>query len=365
VITVARRPDGRIGPKVRPGAANVRAPAPWNGVMLERGSETDMAITIALGGDTMLGRGVADEIATAGPYGLFDDVVRQTFAGADLRVLNLECCVSRRGRPWQAPGRPFHFRAPPEAVSALTELGVDCVTLANNHALDFGTDALDDTLGYLSRAGIRTVGAGRNRAEARRPAVLRAGGTSVAVIGLTDHPADYAATQNNPGVAYAPLNEGVPGWLTDQIREAARAHDVVLVTPHWGPNLTTAPLNHLRRAARTFVAAGATLVAGHSAHVFHGVEGRVLYDLGDLIDDYATDAALRNDLGLLWLVTVEEEHVRVDALPLHLDYARTRTADRSERAWIRSRLSGACAEFATRVTERHGLLTAESERRSG
>jgi poly-gamma-glutamate capsule biosynthesis protein CapA/YwtB (metallophosphatase superfamily) len=317
-----------------------------------------MAITIALAGDTMLGRGVGDKIAAAGPYDLFDDEVRQAFAGADLRVLNLECCVSGRGRPWLAPGRPFHFRAPPEAVHALTELGVDCVTLANNHALDFGTEALADTLSHLSRAGISTVGAGRNRTEARSPAVLEAGGTSVAVIGLTDHPADYAATQNRPGVAYARLDEGVPGWLTDEIRQAARTHDVVLVTPHWGPNLTTAPLSHIRHAAETFVEAGATLVAGHSAHVFHGVHGRVIYDLGDLIDDYATDGTLRNDLGLLWLATIEEKQVRVRALPLRLEYARTRTADRSERTWIQNRLAEACEEFATEVTENHGLLTA-------
>jgi poly-gamma-glutamate capsule biosynthesis protein CapA/YwtB (metallophosphatase superfamily) len=132
---------------------------------------------------------------------------------------------------------------------------------------------------------------------------------------------------------------------------------VVLVTPHWGPNLTTAPLSHVRRAARTFVEAGATLVAGHSAHVFHGVHGRVLYDLGDFIDDYAADRTLRNDLGLLWLVTIEEERVRVKALPLRLEYARTRTADPSERAWVRARLADACAEFATEVTECHGLLT--------
>ena len=316
-----------------------------------------MAITIALAGDTMLGRGVGDEIAAAGTYGLFDDEVRRAFAGADLRVLNLECCVSRRGRPWYAPGRPFHFRAPPEAVGALTELGVDCVTLANNHALDFGAEALADTLGHLSRAGIRTVGAGRNREEARSPVVLKADDTSVAVIGVTDHPADYAATQNNPGVAYARLDEGVPGWLTDEIQEAARTHDVVLVTPHWGPNMTTAPLSHIRRAARSFVEAGATLVAGHSAHVFHGVQGRVLYDLGDLIDDYATDDTLRNDLGLLWLATIERKQVRVNALPLRLDYARTRTAGRSERTWIKNRLTRACEEFATEVTERNGLLT--------
>jgi poly-gamma-glutamate synthesis protein (capsule biosynthesis protein) len=70
-----------------------------------------MTVTIALGGDTMLGRGVADEITAHGPLGLFDTGIRDAFAAAELRVLNLECCVSSRGRPWDAPGKPFHFPA--------------------------------------------------------------------------------------------------------------------------------------------------------------------------------------------------------------------------------------------------------------
>jgi poly-gamma-glutamate capsule biosynthesis protein CapA/YwtB (metallophosphatase superfamily) len=316
-----------------------------------------MAITIALGGDTMLGRGVGARISARGPYGLFADEVRETFAAADLRVLNLECCVSRRGQEWAAPGRPFHFRAPPDAVGVLTDLGIDCVTLANNHAMDYGEVSLRDTLRHLSRAGIRAVGAGRDREEARTPAVLTAKDTSVAVLAVADHPADYAATEDAPGIAYAPLAEGVPPWLTDRIHDAAGAYDVVLVTPHWGPNMTTEPLDHVRKAADVFVEAGATLVAGHSAHVFHGVNGRILYDLGDLIDDYARDRRRRNDLGLLWLATIDGNDVDVRALPLHLDYAQTTTADQPGRSWIKERLSRACREFGTEVGERDGLLT--------
>ena len=81
--------------------------------------------------------------------------------------------------------------------------------------------------------------------------------------------------------------------------------DLVLVSPHWGPNMRAAPVPHVRRAAAALEAAGATLVAGHSAHVPQGASGRTLFDLGDFVDDYAVDAALRNDLGLLWLVTLD------------------------------------------------------------
>jgi poly-gamma-glutamate capsule biosynthesis protein CapA/YwtB (metallophosphatase superfamily) len=310
-----------------------------------------MAVTIALGGDTMLGRGVGDRIAATGPYGLFSAEVREIFNEADLSLLNLECCVSSRGRPWEAPGKPFHFRAPPEAVGVLTELGVDCVTLANNHALDFGYEALGDTLRHLTEAGIKAVGAGRNRKEARAPAVFDANGTTIAVIGVTDHPEDFAATEDHPGVAYARLSEGVPDWLTTMIRELAKTYDVVLVTPHWGPNMTTEPLPYVRRAAESLVAAGATLVAGHSAHVFHGVEGPILYDLGDLLDDYARDPNLRNDLGLAAVAKIDNRTVTVSAHPIHLGHCHTTTAEAGDRTWIKTRLETACEEFATEVQD--------------
>ncbi|RSN58106.1 CapA family protein [Actinomadura sp. WAC 06369] len=318
-----------------------------------------MSVTLALAGDTMLGRGVAERVA-ADPGGLFSAEVRDAVAGADLAVLNLECCVSDRGRRWDPAHKAFHFRAPPAAAEVLAGLGVDCVTLANNHALDYGPDALADTLGHLAAAGVRTVGAGRDRDEARAPAVLEAGGLRLAVVGVTDHPADFAAAPGRPGVAHADLGAGVPGWLLDLVRDLRASHDAVLVTPHWGPNMTSEPLPYVRRAAGALLEAGATLVAGHSAHVFHGVAGPVLFDLGDFIDDYAVDGLLRNDLGLLFRVALDGRGPSgVEAIPLRLDFARTRLADGADRAWIAGRLTEACAAFGTRVAARgaHGPLT--------
>ncbi|MGI5321605.1 CapA family protein [Actinomadura nitritigenes] len=310
-----------------------------------------MTVTVALAGDTMLGRGVAEEVAVAGPHGLFAQDVREIFHEADLALLNLECCVSARGRPWDAPGKPFHFRAPPDAVEALLDLGVDCVTLANNHALDFGPDALADTLAHLEAAGVRSVGAGPDVREARAPVVLEAGGLRIAVAGFTDHPADFAAGPGRPGVALADLERGVPAWLRDEIGELARTNDAVLVMPHWGPNMTGEPLRYVRRAAKDLVDAGASLVAGSSAHVFHGVAWPVLFDMGDFIDDYVVSELLRNDLGLLFLVTFGPDGPsRAEAVPLRLDFARTRLAGPADRAWIFERFTAACAEFGTAVT---------------
>ena len=311
-----------------------------------------MTVTVALAGDTMLGRGVARTLATTPPEALVAPEVRAVLGEADLVVLNLECCISERGRPWEAPGKPFFFRAPPRAVELLALLGADCVTLANNHALDYGFDALADTLNHLAAAGIAVVGAGANLDQARRPALLTAGGLRVAVIGITDHPADFAASPDRPGVAFADLGRQVPGWLVELVREAGAQADVTLVTPHWGPNMTAAPVRHVRRAAGALLDVGATLIAGHSAHVPHGVAGRVLYDLGDFLDDYRVDPRLRNDLGLLVLVTLDAAGpLRLEALPLKLEYCHTRLAAGEDAAWMRDRFRSACAALDTAVAE--------------
>jgi poly-gamma-glutamate synthesis protein (capsule biosynthesis protein) len=141
----------------------------------------------------------------------------------------------------------------------------------------------------------------------------------------------------------------VPDWVTT-FPEA----DAVLVTPHWGPNMTSEPPRYVQRAAHALLDAGATIVAGHSAHVFHGVAPRVLYDLGDFVDDYAVDRRLRNDLGLLFLVDLADD--RLEAIPLKLEFALTRLARDDDAAWIRRRFTQACAAFGTAVAEENGRL---------
>jgi poly-gamma-glutamate capsule biosynthesis protein CapA/YwtB (metallophosphatase superfamily) len=297
----------------------------------------------------MLGRGVAQRLADDPNHTPFAPELVDVIHEADRFVLNLECCISARGEP--TPGRIFHFRAPPWAAETLARLGVDCVTLANNHALDFGPDALFDTLSHLDAAGIRVVGAGTDVERARAPVVLESDGFRLAVIAFSDHPAEYAADADRPGIAYARLQDVIPVWLTTFPEVEA-----VLVAPHWGPNMTVEPAGYIRRAAHGLLEAGATLVAGHSAHVFHGVAPRVLYDLGDFIDDYRVDRRLRNDLGLLFLVDLAGD--RLEAIPLKLEFTHTRLATDDDAAWIKRRFTLACAAFGTEVAEENGRLVA-------
>jgi Bacterial capsule synthesis protein PGA_cap len=141
------------------------------------------------------------------------------------------------------------------------------------------------------------------------------------VVAFSDHPAEFAAAEGRAGIAYACV-PGAQRWVHRAIAAARQSADAVLVTPHWGPNMNTEPMRHVRAAAAGLLKAGATLVAGHSAHLFHGTGRAILHDLGDFLDDYATHPVLRNDLGLLWLLDLDNSGPRrVEALPLKLDYS--------------------------------------------
>lgn len=305
--------------------------------------------TLALAGDTMLGRGVAERLAAHPAAPLIAPEVAAHVATADAFVLNLECCISDRGARFPDPRKPFFFRAPPVAAERLAELGVDAVTLANNHALDYGPVALLDTLAYLNAAGVLAVGAASNQLGARASKVIPCGDLRVRLVGLSDHPPSYAAGPERPGIAFASLDSGLPDWVRDASHPGSDS-DAVLVMPHWGPNMVAEPGRRTRRAAEELLAAGATLIAGHSAHVFHGVAPNVLFDLGDFLDDYAAHPELRNDRGLLWLIDLDPHRAsRIRALPLALEFCFTRQASPAEADWILQRLKQLCGPFGTEV----------------
>jgi poly-gamma-glutamate capsule biosynthesis protein CapA/YwtB (metallophosphatase superfamily) len=316
-----------------------------------------MSPTIALGGDVMLGRGVAGALAEQPPADVWSPELRDVFGEADIAIVNLECCISEGGEPWDPKRKSFHFRAPPRAVETLTAIGVRAVWLANNHALDFGGQALADTLAHLARAGIAVVGAGRNIAEARAGRIVEAGGARIGLVAFADHPADFAATPGTPGIAWADIAGGAPDWVVEQVSRLSRTCDVVIGGPHWGPNMRTSPPPRHRTVAADLVAVGLGALAGHSAHVVHGVERLdgtpICYDLGDLLDDYAVDPLLRNDLGMLALLRPGE---RLELVPLRLEFARTTLARGPDHAAIVERVVHASRAMGTDIQLEAGRL---------
>jgi poly-gamma-glutamate synthesis protein (capsule biosynthesis protein) len=313
--------------------------------------------TIALGGDVMLGRGVAETLAERPAADVWSPELRTIFGEADIALVNLECCISDSGGPWDPGRKAFHFRAPPRAIDALTAIGVRAVWLANNHALDFGRQALVDTLDHLARAGIAVVGAGRNLEDARAGRTVEAGGARIGLVAFADHPADFAATSETPGIAWVDMAGGAPGWVLEQIRRLSRTCDVVIGGPHWGPNMRASPPARHRTVAGDLVAAGLGALAGHSAHVVHGIEriggAPICYDLGDLLDDYLVDPLLRNDLGMLALLRPGE---RLELVPLRLEFARTTLARGADHAGIVERVMLASRAMGTHLRLEAGRL---------
>lgn len=322
---------------------------------LLRSSKPDVAIGLL--GDVMLGRMVAEALERQAPESVWAPELRELAGSLDLVIANLECCISSRGAPTALiEGKPFFFRAPPAAVDSLKAINVGAVSLANNHALDFGAEALGDTIELLANAGIAAVGAGPGVEPARKAAVMRAGEVIVELIAVTDHPIEFAATPDRCGVAYASLRDGSPHWLLTGLAEAREHSDLVIALPHWGPNMTTRPSERQRRVAADLLEAGADLVAGHSAHVFHGVGwpgGPVLFDLGDALDDYRVDPELRNDLSVMaiWRPARTPE---LELVGLRLEYCYTRLAEGAEADWIADRLTRACGELGHTAVERVG-----------
>jgi len=150
-------------------------------------------VTLALTGDVMLRRGVDETLQRLGPAHPWGDLL-PVLNEADLTVVNLACVIARGGRPWSRWPKVFHFRGDPVALRALQCAGVDCVTLANNHILDYEEEAM---LNLLQQGGI--AGAGRNLEAARQPALLEALGMRVGIVAFTDDEPGWAAQSGVPG----------------------------------------------------------------------------------------------------------------------------------------------------------------------
>lgn len=320
--------------------------------------ELPQPVRLALSGDVMLGRTVAEAMGKRGfghPWGDVMPFVRE----ADLFLVNLECALTRAKEPWR-DGRlkAFSFRAEPEAVETLRLAGVDFACLANNHAADFGMDGLLETARVLDDVGIAHAGAGFNAEAASAPAWLEAREVRIGIAAFADHPEEWAATPNRPGINYIPISidEAVLRRIEDGIRAARENADFVIFTIHWGPNMRARPTPGFRDFARAVISAGADLFWGHSAHLVQGIEfwkGKpILYDTGDFVDDYAVDSELRNDLSALFLITIQPPHViAVEAIPVAISDMRVNLARGTQRARFLRHLTTLCSELDTRVSQ--------------
>jgi poly-gamma-glutamate capsule biosynthesis protein CapA/YwtB (metallophosphatase superfamily) len=238
-------------------------------------------------GDIMLGRTVGEMIETEGieaPF-LYTAKILKT---ADITLGNLECPLSNRGTPEE---KTYAFRAPLAGGESLAYAGFDLVSLANNHILDYGPLALEDTLVTLAANGVLAVGAGMNEGEAYSPVFIEINGIRLAFLAFMDVSEEseydciaWEASPEKPGVAWAHEEK-----IRETVQEAKRQADLVIVLMHNGYEIKKKVFPSQQEVARLAIDSGASLVIGSHPHVLQDIEeyqdGLIVYSMGNFVFD--------------------------------------------------------------------------------
>jgi poly-gamma-glutamate synthesis protein (capsule biosynthesis protein) len=240
--------------------------------------------------------------------------IAETLRSADLRYCNLECPISDRGVNQY---HLYSFRADPRTLEGLKFAGFNVVSQANNHAYDWGPEALLDSLDRLHRAGIYTVGAGQNTLAAYYPLIVSVGDLRIAFLAYVDvDPKNATAGADRPGVAWLD-----PTQALADIRFARPLADLVLVCPHWGVEYALRPTPDQVALAHQMIDAGADMIVGSHPHVVQPVETYhdrwIAYSLGNLVFDQQNPLTHR---GLMLKATVRGKRiVDVTSIPLEIN----------------------------------------------
>ena len=246
-----------------------------------------------------------------GIYGILSEDVVDVMKKSDLMVANSEFTVSNRGRAM--PGKLYTFRARPERLAIYEEMGVDLVTLANNHVYDFGGDAFLDMLDSFHEYQIPHIGAGRNLEEASRPYYFIINGYKVAFLSATraeKYVLTPEATETQAGVFYCydPTN------MIQQIKKVREESDYVISLIHFGREGSHELEKEQVESARMYIEAGSDIVIGHHAHTLQGIEfynhKPIIYNLGNFIFNSEVD-----DTVIFQMILNEEGNLSYKMLP--------------------------------------------------
>jgi poly-gamma-glutamate synthesis protein (capsule biosynthesis protein) len=357
-----------------------------------------MTLRLALGGDVMTGRGIdqilrrpvdpalhepwitsaldyvrlAEEASGEIPRGVAPDYIWGDALGAlaarapELRIVNLETAVTTSEA--HAP-KGINYRMHPANIGVLTAAGIDAVTLANNHVLDWGEAGLLETLETLEAAGVPFACAGRTAAEAAEPVALAAGPGRVLLFGIgapsSGIPPGWEAGPG-PGVNLHLDHDRTVRGIARAAAALRRPGDRVVVSIHWGANWGYEVPDRQRRLAWDLIdEAGADVVHGHSSHHPKAValhSGRpILYGCGDLINDYegiGGRGEYRGELSLIYLPELGADGAlaALAMLPFRVRRFRLEAAGPEDRAWLAARMDRECARFGARVEEAGGAL---------
>jgi len=315
-----------------------------------------MVISLAFTGDVMLGRTV-NKVLELDNFSFVWGNTLSLLKKADLRIINLECVISNKGKP--VP-KVFNYRAHPDAIKVLKKSKIDYVSLANNHTLDYGKEAFLQMLDLLKKAKIVYSGGGKNIEEAVRPAIISAKGIKFAIISFTDNEPTWEATESQPGIFYIPLE--LKGKylerLAKAINEAKEEANVVIVAAHMGWHYRTKPEGIFLDFAHKVIELGADVYWAHSNHIPQGIEiykGKIImHNTGDFIDDYAVDqfGYFRNDQSFIFILNFDKKETKIEnieLIPVLIDSfnMQVNVADGDEFDTISNAMVKACKELDT------------------
>jgi poly-gamma-glutamate synthesis protein (capsule biosynthesis protein) len=236
-------------------------------------------------GDIMLDRALGAALANGNLAYPFQDTA-DFLRSADLTIGNLESALGTKG---DAENKRYPFRAPPQAAASLTQAGFDIMSLANNHAMDYGPEALLEAIALLNDQGVAAIGAGGNHSQAHAPHIREVNGFKIAFLSYVHVPveastgfdtASWTATDDAPGLAW-----GDPAAIAADLSAVAGDVDLIVVALHSGFEYQAAPSAAQKAAAQAAIDGGADLVIGHHTHILQGIEfyqdGVILYGTGN------------------------------------------------------------------------------------
>lgn len=279
-------------------------------------------ISMVFAGDIYMSDYVTQAYDKDGIDGILSKELQDEFIGADIAMANQEFTFSTRGE--KAPDKQFTFRVNPSYGTAFRDMGLDIVTLANNHSMDFGREALSDSFDTLNQLDILYVGAGKDRNEAKTTRYIEVKGKTIAFLAASRV---IPVPEWNAGTTSAGLFTTYdPTELLEEIKVAKEISDYVVVYVHWGIERDTRPQTYQRNMGKQYIDAGADLVVGSHPHVLQGVEyynGKpIVYSLGNFMfyNEIKQTALLK--------VTLKEEQVEISLLPCKASGGRTYLQER-------------------------------------
>lgn len=314
-------------------------------------------------GDLMIGRGVNAIISTEGYNYVWGNTL-QLLNSTDLNIANLETTLTNSDK--EVP-KMFNFKASPDRIKCLSEANIAIVNLANNHILDHSKEGLQETIATLDSAGIQHTGAGMNIQSAFAPAILNKKNISFAVLGCTDNEPAWRASETTYGVNYIDVsNKNDRKKILHSIQQLQKQNDFVIASIHWGPNMKEVPNKQYIAFAHEMIEQGASVIHGHSAHNFQGIEvynqKLIFYDTGDFVDDYFVHADLKNDHSFLFIVEFSKPEIILTKLvPTLISNYQVNLAPKENFKWSIKRIQQLSAKFGTTISEQGEVMITNQE----